>query len=379
MRCLMLFRFHARPTLIALGLWLLVITLAAPHMPAVAQDAPDPVVSTVNGEQIPREWFHNRVKLVRWQYLKELQTVYAATGGNFALTPNYVNTTVYNLENPAILGDAVLYEMEEERLLWQTGQSLGIVPTAEDAQLREDAFFSGWTSVPVANLATNADAQAFIADWYAGATAASGMSAYDIRILFETEALRGLLFEYVSASVPTQELAVNTRHILCSFHPENPGDLTPPTQEEYDAAKTCIQSAQIRLASDEDFATVAADLSADQASAVQGGAVGWTLLSYLAPAYADATRAAELNTLLGPVETEFGLHLIEVLEREMQLLTEEQLSESQQGYFQLWVSTLWGEATVTRAADWDLNLPTEPTLQTLDPAILEAIATVTDQ
>jgi hypothetical protein len=328
------------------------VRLSAPQ--AAAQDAlPDWAVTAVNGDPIPREAFHGRVRLVRWQYLGELEALYEATGGNFDLTPTYVNTLVTNLQDPLLLGDAVLAQMEEERLLWQTGESLGVTPTAEDAAQREAVFFSNWTNVPVDLLATSQEAQSFISNWYAEATAASGLSENDIRILFETDALRNRLYEHLASSVPDEELAVETRHILCSFHPANPGDRTPPTQEERDAALACIQGARIRLANGEDFATVAADLSDDEASAMQGGEVGWSLVSYLAENYAAAVEEAELTTLIGPVETEFGLHLIEVLDREMQTLSPEQLEEAQQGYFRLWLETLRSEATITRRPDWN--------------------------
>jgi hypothetical protein len=310
---------------------------------------------------------------VRWQYLYVIEALYNATGGNLGVTRDFVIGRVASLNDPAALGEAVLHELEEERLLWQTGEALGITPAAEDALAREAAFFSGWTNIPTDQLAADADAQAFIADWYARATAASGLSENDIRVLFENEALRAKLFEYLAQSVPQAEEAVDSRHILCSFHPDNPADLTPPTPEQRDAAETCIQAAQLRLASGETFGVVAADLSDDRASAIQGGNVGWSLISYLAEGYANAVREAELNTVLGPVETEFGLHLIEVLDRKKQTLTQAEFEESASGYFRLWVQTIWGDATIERSADWNADIPTDPGLSTLAPEVITAV------
>jgi hypothetical protein len=340
-------------------------------LPAAAQEVT--VVSQVNGEPITRATFEARVRLVRWQYLHEIETLYEATGGNLQLTADYVNNHIAALNDPVQLGDDVLHEMEEERLLWQTGQQLNLTPTAEEAQAQEDDFFSRWTSVATDQLATSQEAQIFIADWYASASAASGMTADDIRILFQTEALRTKLYTYLAQSVPQEETAVQTRHILCSLHPENPADMTPPTTEQRAAAESCIQAAQLRLASGEEFGVVAADLSADQASAVQGGNVGWSLLSYLAENYANAARDAELNTVIGPVETEYGLHLIEVLDRKMQTLTDEEYQDSVTGYFRLWVQSLWDAATVQRSADWNTTVPVDPGVNTLAPSILAAI------
>ncbi len=340
-------------------------------LPAAAQEVT--VVSQVNGEPITRAAFEARVRLVRWQYLHEIETLYDATGGNLQITADYVTNHVAALNDPVQLGDDVLHEMEEERLLWQTGEQLNLTPTAEEAKAQEDNFFSRWTNLRVDQLATSQEAQTFITNWYASATAASGMTADDIRTLFETEALRTKLYTYLAQSVSKEETAVQTRHILCSFHPDDPADVTPPTPEQRAAAESCIQAAQLRLASGEDFSVVAADLSADKASAVQGGNVGWSLLSYLAENYANAARDAPLNTLIGPVETEYGLHLVEVMDRKMQTLTDQEFQDSVDGYFRLWVQNLWDTATVERSADWNTTVPADPGVNTLAPSILAAI------
>lgn len=360
-------------------LWALLLSALALTLAVPTQAQDETAVSVVNGDPITRGEFHARVQLVRWQYLKELSTLYELTGGNLALVAGRAGQLVADLNDPVALADAVLEEMETERLLWQTGEAQGLVPTAEDAQEREAAFFSLWTNVPVSELPDNVEAQAFIADWYAGAKAASGLERDDILLLFATEALRARLYEHLAASVPAEEPAVRSRHILCSFHPEQTGNTAPPTDQEREAALQCIRAAQARLATGEPFADVAAALSDDRSSAARGGDLGWVLLSYLAEAYATAARDAELNTIVGPVETEYGLHLIEVLDRRVQALTPEQYQAAQQGYFELWLATLRDEATIARAEGWDADVPVTPALWTLDAAVQEALARLAAQ
>ena len=348
-----------------------VIALLTMAAPGLAQS--DDSVSTVGPDTITRADFHARVRLVRWEYVQQLDKLYELTGGNLGLTPDTVERLASSLDDAKALGDAVLGQLEDERLLWQAGEQLGITPTAEEADAQETAFFSLWTGVAVAELPTNADAQAFITQWYAGAEAASGLSRYDVQILFATEALRQKLYAHVLASVPTEEPAAHTRHILCSFHPDAVTDLTPPTAEQRAAAEACIAAARSRLDAGESFASVAGDLSDDRASAQQGGDMDWVLLSYLPTAYADAVRDVAPGTLVGPVETEFGLHLIELIERRAQTLTADELAASQQGYFQLWLDTLRARAAPQRSPDWDADLPTEPDLAALAPATLSAV------
>ncbi|HVO70449.1 MAG TPA: peptidylprolyl isomerase [Aggregatilineaceae bacterium] len=354
---------------------LVLIALVLAALPVHAQD--QQIVSRVNGDPITRSAFQARVRLVRWQYLRELDKLYELTGGNVALTPQYVENLVTNLENPDTLGDAVLTQMEEERLLAQVGRDQGIAPTDAEVQQREAAFFSLWTNVSVDELASSDSAQAFITQWYVDAGAASGMSQDDLRAVFAAEALRARLFDHVTADVPTEELAVHTRHILCSFHPDNPTDLTPPTPEERSAAENCIMNAYARLSAGEPFASVANALSNDRASAQRGGDVDWARVSTLVTGYADAVRDAELNKLIGPVETEFGLHLIEVLERKKQRLTDEEYATSRQGYFDAWLKALRAQATIERSPDWNTDIPTEPGLDALDAKVRDAVTKVT--
>ncbi|MBI5959828.1 MAG: peptidylprolyl isomerase [Chloroflexi bacterium] len=363
-----MFRFVSLRHTSAILLAGLLIVFAA--LPGYAQDPGS--ASTINGEPIPQSEFLMRVRFVRWQYLGELEKFYELTGGNLGLAPQYVSNLITNLQNPVVLGDAVLTQMEEERLLWQEGQKLGLTPTAEDAAAQENAFFSLWTNVSVNELVMNPLAQQFIAEWYAEAIAISGLTADDIRYIFATEALRNRLYAYIAASVPTEELAVHTRHILCAFDPA-PAAGEAPSPEVRVAAEGCIRAAQARLQAGESFEAVAGDLSADTASAANGGDVGWTILSYLVESYATVARDAELNTVAGPIETGYGLHLLEVLERGMQPLDEEQLAESQSGYFSLWLNALRDQATIERSATWGDGLPDQPGLDTLDPKIQQAV------
>lgn len=366
----------------AFGMLLVIVALVALSVPAgvhpvAAQDG-EPV-TTVNGEPVTRADFHARLQLVRWQYLYELNTLYELTGGNFSLLPTYVTTLADSLDDPVQLGDDVLYQIEQERILWQTGEELGLLPSAEAVQAQENLFFSMWTDVPVENLAQDAGAQAFITEWYAGASAASGMTQDEIRVLFELEALNENLYTYLSSNVPAEEESAHTRHILCAFNPDNLASFEPPTGEQRANAENCAQTALIRLANGENFEAVAMALSDDLASAQSGGDVGWELLSNLVEPYAEAVRSAELNTVIGPVETVFGLHVIEVLERELQQLSEEEYEASKQGYFTLWTNALHDEAVVERSGDWNANLPVDPGLDTLDAEVLSEIQAVREE
>lgn len=91
--------------------------------------------------------------------------------------------------------------------------------------------------------------------------------------------------------------AVQVRHILV------------PTEEE---ARSII----VRLLAGEDFAEVAAKSSKDFASARQGGNIGWVQKGQTVPPFEEAVFSLEKGKVGGPVKTEFGYHVVEVLERQ---------------------------------------------------------------
>lgn len=64
-----------------------------------------------------------------------------------------------------------------------------------------------------------------------------------------------------------------------------------------------------------DFATLAAKHSLDPKSKDNGGDLGWFTAGRMLKGFSDAAFAAEPGTVVGPVETRVGFHVIEVLER----------------------------------------------------------------
>ena len=64
-----------------------------------------------------------------------------------------------------------------------------------------------------------------------------------------------------------------------------------------------------------DFAAAAAEFSACPSGA-QGGALGSFGRGQMVPEFDEVVFTGELNPVLGPVQTQFGYHLIEITSRE---------------------------------------------------------------
>jgi len=79
--------------------------------------------------------------------------------------------------------------------------------------------------------------------------------------------------------------------------------------------ESTLIAARARIQAGESFATVAAELSEDPNSANNGGELPWFSRGQLPPALEQAASALEPGTLSQPFQTQYGGHIVEVLER----------------------------------------------------------------
>lgn len=93
--------------------------------------------------------------------------------------------------------------------------------------------------------------------------------------------------------------------------------LIKPTEVLTDAeAKEKLLGLRHRIESGEDFAAIARGHSDDKGSAIKGGELGWVQPGALVPPFEEAMTHLPINQLSQPVQTQFGWHLIQVLERQ---------------------------------------------------------------
>ena len=111
------------------------------------------------------------------------------------------------------------------------------------------------------------------------------------------------------------------------------GHFLLPTREEAEVARARVTEGG------EDFAAVARELSTDEASAANGGELGWFTREEMVAPFAEAAFALEPGTISEPVETEFGWHVIQVLERDPERpLTDLQINRLQQTAEERWLT-----------------------------------------
>ena len=119
-------------------------------------------------------------------------------------------------------------------------------------------------------------------------------------------------------------------------------------------AKTKIERLKDRIAGGAKFEDVA-KLGSEDGSAPKGGELGWVSPGDTVAEFEAAMIKAPINTVVGPIRSQFGFHLIEVTERRKQDITAEKSRQSARvalrdrkadEAYQTWLRELRDRATV---------------------------------
>ena len=138
-----------------------------------------------------------------------------------------------------------------------------------------------------------------------------------LELFWEREAVRLAVQDAVVGDIETT-LHANARHILVE------------TEEEANEILAALQSG-------ESFALLAQARSSDTGSGQRGGELGWNPVDLYVPEFAEALRTGEIGALLGPVETDFGFHIIQIIAREDREVDETTAQLLAQSIFGTWV------------------------------------------
>jgi peptidyl-prolyl cis-trans isomerase C len=142
-------------------------------------------------------------------------------------------------------------------------------------------------------------------------------------------------------------------------------------QTEYSAAHILVDTEEeankikADLAGGADFAELAKAKSTDTGSGANGGDLGWFGLGMMVKPFEDAVVAAKVGEVAGPVQSEFGYHLILVKETRvaeqptLDQMRDELAAEVENAAINAKIEELTKGATVTRDGE------------ALDPAILK--------
>ena len=111
---------------------------------------------------------------------------------------------------------------------------------------------------------------------------------------------------------PTVVRQTWVRHIL----------IKPSAIRDEGATRQFIEELRQQIIDGADFEEMARTHSEDIGSAQEGGDLGWTNPGQMVPAFEEAMNGAEPGEISQPVQSQFGWHILEVLERRRQDVTQ---------------------------------------------------------
>ncbi len=353
---------------------------------------PRRAVATVNGEKITSTYVQARYILARNNLqgqAEQLQQFMALFGGDETFTSSLqsqLDQINAMLQDAPSLKRSVLDNLVEETVIRQEAQRRGIVVSeAEvDAAVQEAfGFYRNGTPTPepVATLsatttpaptltptagpsptvtptlaptatptsgpsptplptATPYTEQAFDENLatYVESLVTAGVTEADFRSQFEAQLYRDRLEQALQAEVTHEQEQVNARHILV-------------------ADEAAANDVLAQLAAGKTWEALAASLSLDTSNSDQGGDLGWFARGTMVQEFEDAAFAASVGETVGPVKTDFGWHLIQVLGREMRPLDDDAYQTARDYALSLWVADATAAEGVVIPDNWLDYLP----------------------
>ncbi len=108
-----------------------------------------------------------------------------------------------------------------------------------------------------------------------------------------------------------EEESVHVRQILWRLPPVESPDYQGKRKSAFEKADEVIKS----VSSGGDFGELAKKMNEDKTSAENGGDLGWISRKKMVKAFEDAAFSLKPGEISKPVETNFGIHLIQLIER----------------------------------------------------------------
>ncbi|MEQ8262148.1 peptidylprolyl isomerase [Pseudohaliea sp.] len=90
-----------------------------------------------------------------------------------------------------------------------------------------------------------------------------------------------------------------------------------------DEARELAAELKARIQAGEEFGALAREYSEDIGTAAEGGDLGWSNPGQMVPAFENTMASTPIGEISDPVRTEFGWHIIEVLDRREKDMTKE--------------------------------------------------------
>jgi peptidyl-prolyl cis-trans isomerase D len=349
---------------------------------------PNRPVLTVNGEQVTREQFRGRVRLIQlnlldqYSYLQQLSAAYSGESGAPSFIQQQLVQVQTQLDNPEFLGQQVIDTLTTELLIRQEAARRGIEVTDEELN-REIAhnfnFFPEGTPTPppqptqAPTLAptevTQPTPQEPTPTVGPTSTPAPTPTPYT-QEAYEQDYARTMevLASYgIPESVFREQIRAGLlqEKLMESFRQETPRQ-ADQVWHEYLVVDTEAEAQGLlaRLDQGETWDDLVASFSEGEAGATNNVDLGWMTKDDLARRFGDEYAQAAFGTPVGevggPLETSIGWQVFLVKGHEVKDMSDSEFERVVQDQFQAWLQLARDEAAINIADDWATAVPEVP-------------------
>jgi len=371
-------------------------------------------VAIINGEKIDNEYYKARVRLERNSYIQQFQVLYAqyqilAEDPNSAdYYEQQLQQIISTLDNVELFGEMVLNNIIDDEITATQGKEMGIeiseseidalvrnlfnyfpdgTPTPEpqptvfatptlsktqeailgitvtpgvegtesdESDVVEETIIeptaepSATTTAPTQTpgpTATPYTEEMFQTEYdqYLGELETINISETYLRKYIYYFLMNQKVRDAVIADVPLEQEQIWARHILV------------PTNDE-------AIIVELRL-EEEAWNDVSADVSLDTSNKDIGGDLGWFTRGRMVSEFDEAAFGMEVGQISEPIETQFGWHIIQLVDRDIRQLSPSDYDYQQNIYFNDWFTGVKENIEIKINDVWKDLVPDEPTIQ----------------
>ncbi len=346
---------------------------------------PKKTVVTVNEDTITQGEFQGRIRIHQRELLAQLNSymqmeqLFASDPQTLASIQELQNQIRTQLAYPELVGQEVIYAMTRETLIRQEAEKMGIhvLPEEIERQIQQSfGFYPEGTPTPfptptpdatrVAAIAAASEAtaepsptptlpqtpiptatpyvlEAYEVDYeqFLDSLSDFGISEADFYVYIEAQLLEEKVREQFDPEIDRMAEHVLLQHILI-FDEE------------------IAQEALEQLESGDAWDDIVLEYSEDQSSRESSGDLGWNTLDDLVRILGQmglAAFSAQVDEVVGPIESQYGWHLLRIVDRQDREILEAAYQEAVDNAFEAWIDDLTTEAEIIVVDDWQDHLP----------------------
>ena len=346
---------------------------------------PKKTVVTINEDTITQGEFQGRIRIHQRELLGQLNSymqmeqLFASDPQTLASIQELQNQIRTQLAYPELIGQEVIYSMIRETLIRQEAEKMGIRVLPEEIERRIQhsfGFYPEGTPTPfptptpdatrVAAIAAASEStpepsptstlpqtpfptatpyvlEAYEVDYeqFLDSLSDFGISESDFFVYIEAQLLEEKVREQFDPEIDRMAEHVLLQHILI-FDEE------------------IAQEALEQLESGDAWADIVLEYSEDQNSRESSGDLGWKTLDDMVRFLGQmglAAFSAQVDEVVGPIESQYGWHLLRIVDRQDREILETAYQEAVDNAFETWIDDLTTEAEITVVDDWQDHLP----------------------